>query len=313
VVHNYEQEEFDEPLPLVSIIIPSYNHKDFVRECLESLLDVSYPNLEIILVDDGSRDLTFQIASDWLERHRSCFTRIYYERQENQGICFTLNKLVALARGEFVIPIASDDRLLPNGIALRLTIFEQNPELQAIYGDSILIDENSQPIGESLIRQLGIPGNIKALQNPRTLPMELILRWSGCGPGLMFRRAMVAPERLGPWREDLYFEDREMFLRMVSAGVLRFIEQPVACYRVRSGSMCRNPVQEKKIQECIFRSERLHLPSFQGVARIALGCKVVRGWAVETGGPLGLVLRGLCAGALRTILWMHDIRVRLMR
>ena len=72
-------------LPLVSIAIPAYKHAAFIEECLASVCAQTYPELELVLIDDGSPDDTFAIAQRYLEAHGKRFRRIVLERRENDG------------------------------------------------------------------------------------------------------------------------------------------------------------------------------------------------------------------------------------
>ena len=100
--------------PLVSILIPLYNHEKFVIDCLDSIKNEGYPSLEIIIVDDGSTDDSLIIASNWLKSNDKHFINSRIHSQENQGVVKTLNALISLSRGEYCLPIASDDILIPN-------------------------------------------------------------------------------------------------------------------------------------------------------------------------------------------------------
>ncbi len=95
-------------MPLVSVLIPAFNHERFVQRCLDSVLEDPYPTKELIIIDDGSTDKTAERIADWVATH--CMDLpIEYVRRENRGIAATLNELVARASGEFLRPGASDD------------------------------------------------------------------------------------------------------------------------------------------------------------------------------------------------------------
>ena len=81
-------------LPLVSIAIPAYNHASFIEDCLASVCAQTYPELELVLIDDGSTDNTFEIAKSFLEQHRSRFLRIVLECRQNQGVSANSNACI---------------------------------------------------------------------------------------------------------------------------------------------------------------------------------------------------------------------------
>ena len=93
--------------PLVSILVPLYNHEEFVLDCLEGIKNEGYPSVELIVMDDGSSDNSLKIASDWLQSNRHHFIDSKIYSQENQGVVKTLNKLLSLSKGEFCLPLAA--------------------------------------------------------------------------------------------------------------------------------------------------------------------------------------------------------------
>ncbi len=120
---------------LVSIIIPCYNNRSFIREAIESALDLTYPNVEIIVIDDGSQD-------DSLEIVRRFGDKIRWETGSNQGAPTARNRGIALAQGKYIKFLDGDDILLPDSIERQvLQAGKLTDNLQAIiYGDAMRID-----------------------------------------------------------------------------------------------------------------------------------------------------------------------------
>jgi glycosyltransferase involved in cell wall biosynthesis len=111
--------------PLVSIIMPCYNSECFVGEAIQSALDQSYPNCEIIVIDDGSTDRSLEVIQSFGDR-------IHWESQSNQGACAARNRGLALAKGVYVKFADSDDRLLPE------TIYDQLRASEGLSGNEII-------------------------------------------------------------------------------------------------------------------------------------------------------------------------------
>tara|TARA_B100000378_G_scaffold267413_2_gene253660 strand:+ start:3046 stop:3990 length:945 start_codon:yes stop_codon:yes gene_type:complete len=105
--------------PLVSVVIPSYNHESYLYECLKSVSDQSYANIEIILVDDCSTDHSFAFATNLLRTpFGSRFSRVdVTKNDENLGAHATINNGIKRARGELITVINSDDQFFPDRIA----------------------------------------------------------------------------------------------------------------------------------------------------------------------------------------------------
>ena len=98
--------------PRISVIIPIYNTEQFLKECVGSVLDQSYQDLEIILVDDGSTDLSGMICDQYASRDG----RIKVIHQKNEGLSVARNTGVKLASGEYLCFVDSDDRVAPDYI-----------------------------------------------------------------------------------------------------------------------------------------------------------------------------------------------------
>ena len=103
-------------VPLVSVCIPAYNHGRYVQDSIRSALEQDWPRMELLLVDDGSKDDTFSKALEMKAACEERFERVAFETKENGGTCSTFNRLRELARGSYFLLVASDDALLPGAV-----------------------------------------------------------------------------------------------------------------------------------------------------------------------------------------------------
>lgn len=127
--------------PRVSVVMASYNHRRYVLEAIESVLAQTMPDLELVVVDDDSRDGSLAVIG----RVRDERVRAYALR-ENTGGAAALNFAIQQARGEFVAVINSDDRWAPEKLARQLEVFERRPDLGAVFTGVQLIDERGRPL-----------------------------------------------------------------------------------------------------------------------------------------------------------------------
>lgn len=128
-------------LPLISILIPAYNHERYVETSVRSVLEQEWPRIELIVIDDGSKDGTWKVLQGLKpECERRC-ERVVMLTQENQGTCVTGNRLYGLMRGEFNMTIASDDALLPGALSALVKPMLQDPAVGAVVGQSVLMDD----------------------------------------------------------------------------------------------------------------------------------------------------------------------------
>ncbi|MGZ3930285.1 MAG: glycosyltransferase family 2 protein [Bacteroidia bacterium] len=115
--------------PLVSIIVPCYNHGQYLAECLESVLKQSYPAWECIVVDNGSTDNSAAVAKHFCEKDK----RFRYYAVPQKGVSFARNYGIGQSRGTYILPLDSDDRLGAAYIEKGVAAFEKDPSLKVVY------------------------------------------------------------------------------------------------------------------------------------------------------------------------------------
>lgn len=183
--------------PLVSVIIPTFNRAGWLTETIESVLSQTYPNLELIVVDDGSTDDTAEVVQRF-------GNRLTHLRQANRGVSAARNRGVAASRGAWVAFLDSDDLWRPNKVAAQVAMFQSQPEVAVCYTDEIWIRH-------------GVRVNPKRIHQKHTgwlfepsLPRCIISPSS-----IMMRRSLWT--RLGGFDERLpACEDYDLWLRMTA-------------------------------------------------------------------------------------------------
>ena len=200
---------------IVSIVIPAYNHGRYLDEAIQSVLKQDYPNVELIVLDDGSTDDTHKV----LEKYGD---RFVWETQTNMGQSATLNKGWAMSKGEILGYLSADDVLEQCAVSAAVAVFEQHAEASATYCDFNLIDPRSR-----VIRRVTTPEfNYHDMLVTVTCPP---------GPGAFFRRA--AFERTGPWDVSLrQMPDYDFWLRLGLQGNFVRIPEVLAGFRVHTNS-----------------------------------------------------------------------------
>jgi glycosyltransferase involved in cell wall biosynthesis len=128
-------------MPRVSVIIPTYNRAGFIGEAIQSVLDQTCTDWELIVVDDGSTDETAQVVAQFGER-------VTYVYQDNAGVSAARNAGLATARGELVSFLDSDDRMLPHNLETLVVLLDAQPKVSVAYGRYYWMNENGQPIGD---------------------------------------------------------------------------------------------------------------------------------------------------------------------
>lgn len=219
--------------PLVSVLIPAFNHERFVQRCLDSVLEDPYPAKELIIIDDGSTDRTADRIADWVATH--CMELpIEFVRRENRGVAVTLNELAARANGEFLRPGASDDYWLPGGLDAQVGYLLAHPGKQAVVGDSIVVDRDGIRLHDSGMCDLH--GADKRLyRSDAGIRRAVISQWAIGGPIALIRKGAL--DTATRWSEGLRIEDWDLFLRLAARDALGFIDVSVGAYRIHGANL----------------------------------------------------------------------------
>lgn len=222
-------------MPLVSVLIPAFNHERFVERCLDSVLEDPYPAKEIVIIDDGSTDGTGCRISAWIDRHGH-EVPVEYVRRANKGIAATLNELAARARGDFLRLGASDDYLLPGGLNAQIDYLLAHPNKWAVIGDSVVVDQEGRELHESGMRDLHRAD--KALyRTDDGIRRAVITQWAVGGPVTLVRRRAL--ETVAGWSETLRIDDWDFFLRLAAHDAIGFIDRNVCAYRIHGSNLSR--------------------------------------------------------------------------
>ena len=216
--------------PLVSVIVPLFNHEKWVTSCIQSIADSSYPRLEIFVLDDGSSDNSLSTAMAILDKEKHRFENIWIETQPNIGINKTLNKLISKTNGKYIYPIASDDEVTVDGIEKCVSFSETcNDNDSLIVTNVELIDAQ----GEAYLNTkmdgylVGAPDWI--------VKIDLMLHWGTPYQHHFFSRK--AYERLGGYDESFAYEDLYFALRFISRDNVRFIFDKIKRYRLHRNGL----------------------------------------------------------------------------
>ncbi len=215
-------------MPKVSIVIPTYNTGRYVLDAIDSVLQQTYPNVELIVVDDGSTDDTPAL----LDQHKGNFVRF---RQANGGQSSAMNFGWRQSSGDLLGYLSADDLLHADAIERIVAVLNDRKDAVLAYPDFRVIDEHSNPV-----RTVFAPDYAEELliANFQCLP----------GPGALFRRS--AWEAVGDWDTSLRnIPDMDYFLRLCQHGPFVRVNNPAADFRIHSGSTTYNPCNAERSDE----------------------------------------------------------------
>ena len=180
-------------MPKVSVIIPTYNRAEYLPAAIESVLAQSFCDVEIIVVDDGSTDATRSVLQPWVDTGQ-----IRYYRQENRGVSAARNRGIALAQGEYIAFLDSDDLFAPDKLEKQAAHLDADIEIGLVHGSFRRVDMDGNLLAERDTSRFS--GNVYP---------EMLLDWSVLiPPSCVMLRAAALSETGGfdqamRWGEDI--------------------------------------------------------------------------------------------------------------
>lgn len=221
--------------PLISVIIPCYNQGHFLGEAINSALSQTHPNIEIIVVDDGSTDNTAEVAASYGVR---CV------RQENQGLGPARNSGLREARGNYLVFLDADDRLHPRAIETSLKELKLDPDAAFVYGRCQLIAADGSFLSPSRHPHIESDHYLNLLKLGNFMPNPA---------AFVFRRAPL--EAVGGFRPPLGTEDYDMLLRLTRLYSSRSHKEVVADYRQHEESLTQKPTLMSESTRSVLESQ----------------------------------------------------------
>jgi len=221
-------------MPRYSVVMPAFNTEVYIGEAIESILNQSVPDWELIVIDDGSTDDTAEVAGRFRD------PRIRVRTQSNRGLSATRNRGIRESRGDMIIFFDSDDRLRPEALERLGTALARFPLANVAYGECVVMDHDGYVFG------LGTKPIFS--RRPSGNVLKYILQKNVMQPGAtLIRRYCLA--RCGFFHEDLLgAEDWEMWSRMATFNEFVYVGgAPILEYRLRSDSISRRLCKERGI------------------------------------------------------------------
>ncbi|HUZ60248.1 MAG TPA: glycosyltransferase [Hanamia sp.] len=213
--------------PLVSILLLSMNHESYIEQCIQSIINQTYKNIEIIYLDNASRDNTFKVGKKFLEE--SGITFKMFLNREPKSISQNLNFLLEYSSGQYISPLSTDDWFAPKNIEKKVNFYLNNPDTGALFSNGWYYYEKEKKT---------ILNNSTTFKRGRLF--KEILMHPDCMfyVGVIYNRDII--EKIGKWDENLIIEDLDMYIRIGLIATIDFIDEPLVYYRRSSESASRS-------------------------------------------------------------------------
>jgi glycosyltransferase involved in cell wall biosynthesis len=212
----------------VDIVVPCFGYGHFLRECVESVLRQSGPELRVLIIDDASPDNTAQVS----EELACADSRVEFRRHtSNKGLIATANEGIAWARADYLLLLSADDYLLPGSLSRSVDLLDNHPSVAFVFGGAVVLDQR----GERSRHRTGVGAETHILSGLEFVALNgarNIVR----SPTVVVRTSVQ--KQLGGYLADLpHASDMEMWLRLAAHGDVGVIAADQAVYRWHSANM----------------------------------------------------------------------------
>jgi alpha-1,3-rhamnosyltransferase len=211
--------------PLVSVIISCHNHQAYIQQCIESVARQTYPNIELIVFDDGSSDNSPALLKSLSEKYG-----FFFQAQKNAGLTRTLNKALDMAKGKYINPLGSDDILMLDKIEKQVDFLEQHEDIAMLGGNIICIDKE------------GVITPHQKFTAYRNVDFDSVFSNHKLGPSApttMIRADVL--RKVGGYNPDNNLEDLYLWLKITHSGYkIAILNDVLAYYRKHDSNATKN-------------------------------------------------------------------------
>lgn len=236
--------------PRVSVVIASFNHRPYIRQCLTSVFDQDWQDFEIVMTDDGSSDGTVDAAREYADPRLSIQA---FER--NHGACVAANHSIRRARGEFIAILNSDDWIFPDKLAKQVAYLDAHPEIGAVFGYPVLVDEQGKAFTNESHKDFSV---FHAENRGRHAWLRYFFDQGNClcHPTVLIRKACY--DRVGLYDSRLaQVPDLDMWMRVCLHFEIHIMPEPVLAFRIRDNQKNASAARPEVIIRDIW--ERRHI------------------------------------------------------
>lgn len=217
---------------LVSIIIPTYNNADLIEVAVQSALNQTYRNIEVIVIDDGSKDNTQEILKKYKD--------IIVIQQENQGVAAARNAGIKNAKGKYIAILDADDKWMENRLELMIPLLEES-NYDLLISNYFYVDEMRRILSQT-------PAISEEFEPPEAEYQYSKLLWEATSFAMMVAK-LETIKSVGGYDETLRgeAEDYDLWLRLLRDGATyNYIGEPLVEYMIRSGSLSKSYSKKRK-------------------------------------------------------------------
>ncbi len=223
-------------MPKISVIIPVFNAEKYIKEAIESVLNQTEKDFEVIIVNDGSTDNSLNILNELSNKDN----RIRIISRENRGVIESLNEAIRNSKGEYITRMDADDICFKDRLEKQMKYLEEN-NLDLCGSNAVIINSKGEETGK-IIRP----------EKSSDIKKFTVLHNPFVHPSVMFKRSII--DEVGLYKDFKHAEDYELWTRIVFKYKTGNIQEPLLYYRIHE-----NQITKKKNTHMIFTSIRVRI------------------------------------------------------
>lgn len=215
--------------PLVSVIMPAYNVEKYINKSISSVLQGSFKDIELIIIEDCSTDGTYARIKEFSD------TRIQIIKHErNEGLVYTLNEGLSLCKGKYIYRMDSDDIAYPDALRKQVEFMQSHEKIGLLGGDAVVIDENDNKTKAYLYSS-----------DPKALALTMLAKNCIMHPSVLLRRDVLIKHQLSYSPSQKRMEDYGLWVRLMKYTTLATLGEPTVFYRHHTSSVTAIAKDEK--------------------------------------------------------------------
>lgn len=220
--------------PKITVFMAAYNAANHIKESIQSILDQTFQNFELLIVNDGSTDETVAIINKFKDPR----IRLLYN-DKNQGLTYTRNVVVNEARADYIAILDSDDVAIPNRLELQYNFFQEHPDFALCGGHGTVIDEAGNPVDDN---RFTVPVGAEKIK------MMLLFYNTFINSTVMYKTAVL--KELNGYRDYAPAEDYELFIRISDKYPVANLDSVLVKYRIHSSntSLVQSELSRTKVR-----------------------------------------------------------------
>lgn len=254
----------------ISVIVPVYNHEHYVADTINSIINQTFSNIELIVINDGSTDNSYQVVMEMEQQCNKRFSNFVCIDKDNEGAVKTLNQGIRIAQGEYIYIIASDDLAEPDALEILFTFLSENSDYALAVGGNVIIDDNGVECFWNKDRELVYSKDQsyfmsfddflrKSASNVDFFSEEFgrydnLLIGNHIPNGYLLDKKTVV--ECGGYVGDGVLEDLNLMLQISKRKKFKFIDKPLFRYRWHATNSIKNTVKIGQAQHKTIMQER---------------------------------------------------------